>query len=145
MTTKELFELSDKICDKLSDYRQEMTDAIITYMNGRGVTDIDLRNMREDYEELDFLDISERLEDIAENHIVDIYNKDGDTIECFIDRVTIKDMGFVEVVCSGVQDPDFESTESVRFLGIYTIMGIMEWVAEYFDVMDEMASDNKEK
>ena len=145
MTTKELFELSDKICDKLSDYRQEMTNAIIACMNGRGVKEINLRKMREDYEELDFFDVLERLEDIAENHIVDIYNEDGETLECFIDRVTIKDMGFVEVVCSGVQEPDFESTDSVRFLGLYTIMGIMEWVAEYFDVVDEMALENNEK
>ena len=145
MTTKEMFDLSDKIYDKLSDYRQEMTNAIITCMNERGVKEIDLRKMREDNEEMDFLDVSERLEDIANNHIVDIYNKDGETLDCFIDRVTIKDAGFVECVCSGVQDYDFESTESVRFLGIYTIMGIMEWVAEYFDVMDEMASKDNVK
>lgn len=145
MTTKELFELSDKVSNKLSDYRQEMTNAIIDYMNERGVTDIDLRNMREETDELGLDEVTERLEDIADNHIVDIYNKDCDTVECFIDRVIINDKGEVEVVCSGVQDPDFESTESVRFLGIYTIMGIMEWVAEYFDVMDEMASENKDK
>ena len=41
MTTKEMFELSDKICDKLSDYRQEMKNAIITCMNERGVNEID--------------------------------------------------------------------------------------------------------
>ena len=51
MTTKEMFELSYKICDKLSDYRQEMKNAIITCMNERGVNEIDLRKMREDNEE----------------------------------------------------------------------------------------------
>ena len=59
--------------------------------------------------------------------------------------MTIKGAGFVECVCSGVQDPDFESTDSVRFLNIYTIISIMEWVAEYFDVIDEMASKDKVK
>lgn len=145
MTTKELFELSDKIGGQLSEYRQEMTNAIIACMNGRGVKEINLRKMREDSEELDFLAFSERFDDIAENHIVDIYNEDGETLECFIDRVKIKDNGELEVVCSGVQDPDFESLDDVKWLNLYPIMGIMEWVAEYFDVMDEMASDNKEK
>ena len=140
-----MFELSYKICDKLSDYRQEMKNAIITCMNERGVNEIDLRKMREDNEENGLLEVAERFDDIANNHIVDIYNKDGETLECFIDRVTIKGAGFVECVFSGVQDPDFESTDSVRFLDIYTIMSIMEWVAEYFDVIDEMASKDKVK
>ena len=136
MTTKEMFELSYKICDKLSDYRQEMTNAIITCMNERGVNEIDLRKMREDNEENGLFEVAERFDDIANNHIVDIYNKDGETLECFIDRVTIKGAGFVECVCSGLQDPDFD---------IYTIMSIMEWVAEYFDVIDEMASKDNVK
>ena len=137
MTTKEMFELSDKICDKLSDYRQEMTNAIITCMNERGVNEIDLRKMREDNEENGLFEVAERFDDI--------YKEDGETLECFIDRVTIKGAGFVECVCSGVQDPDFESTDSVRFLNVYTIMSVMEWVAEYFDVIDEMASKDKVK
>ena len=145
MTTKEMFELSDKICDKLSDYRQEMTNAIITCMNERGVKEIDLRKMREDNEEMGLLDVSERFDDIANNHIVDIYNKDGETLECFIDCVIVRDAGFVECVCSGVQDPDFESLDSVRYLNISTIISVMECVAEYFDVMDEMASKDNVK
>ena len=145
MTTKEMLDLSDKICDKLSDYRQEMTNAIITCMNERGVKEIDLRKMREDNEENGLFEVAERFDDIANNHLVGIYNKDGETLDCFIDRVTIKGAGFVECVCSGVQDPDFESTDSVRFLDIYTIMSVMEWVAEYFDVMDEMASKDNVK
>lgn len=145
MTTKEMFELSDKICDKLSDYRQEMTNAIITCMNERGVKEIDLRKMREDNEEMGLLDVSERFKEIANNHIVDIYHEDGETLECFIDRVIVRDAGFVECVCSGVQDPDFESLDSVRYLNISTIISVMECVAEYFDVMDEMASKDNVK
>ena len=141
MTTKEMFELSDKICDKLSDYRQEMKNAIITCMNERGVNEIDLRKMREDNEENGLFEVAERFDDIANNHIVDIYNKDGETLECFIDRVTIKGSGFVECVCSGVQDPDFEITKNLRNLNIQAIISVMEWVAEYFDTMDEMVSE----
>ena len=145
MTTKEMFELSDKICDKLSDYRQEMKNAIITCMNERGVNEIDLRKMREDNEEMGLLEVAERFDDIANNHIVDIYNKDGETLECFIDRVTIKGAGFVECVCSGVQDPDFEMADNVCTLNIYDTISVMELVAEYFDVIDEMASKDKVK
>ena len=68
-----------------------------------------------------------------------IYNYKGETLACHIDRVIIRDLGFVECVCSGVQDPDFETTENVRTLNIHTIMSVMEWVAEYFDAMDEIA------
>lgn len=84
---------------------------------------------------------------IYQNFYISLHyrNKDGETLDCFIDRVTIKDAGFVECVFSGVQDYDFESTESVRFLDIYTIMSVMEWVAEYFDVMDEIASKDNVK
>ena len=82
MTTKEMFELSDKICEKLSDYRQEMKNAIITCMNERGVNDINLRKMREDNNEMGLLEVAERFDDIANNHIVDIYNEDGETLEC---------------------------------------------------------------
>lgn len=140
MTTKEIYELSGEINDRLSDYRHDMASAIITCMNERGFKEIDLRKMREDCEKMGLDEVAGRLENIANNHIVDIYNKDGETLECYIDRVIIRDMGFVDCVCSGVQYPDFESTENVRFLDIYTIMSVMEWVAEYFDAMDEMAS-----
>ena len=145
MTTKDIYELSGEINDRLSDYRHDMASAIIVVMNERGFKEIDLRKMREDNEENGLFEVAERFDDIANNHIVDIYNEDGETLECFIDRVTIKGAGFVECVCSGVQDPDFESTDSVRFLNIYTIMSVMEWVAEYFDVMGEMASKDKVK
>ena len=140
MTTKEMFELSDKICDKLSDYRQEMTNAIITCMNERGVNEIDLRKMREDNEENGLFEVAERFDDIANNHIVDIYKEDGETLECFIDRVTIKGAGFVECVCSGVQDPGFEIADNVCTLNIYDTISVMELVTEYFDAIGEMAS-----
>ena len=47
MTTKEMFELSDEIYDRLNDYRHDMASAIITCMNERGVDEIDLRKARE--------------------------------------------------------------------------------------------------
>ena len=109
-------------------------------MNERGVNEFDLRKAREDCEKKGFIDVAKRLEDITNINIVDIYYKDGETLECFIDRVIIRDMGFVYCVCSGVQDPDFETTENVRTSNIYTTMRVMECVAEYFDVIDEMAS-----
>lgn len=140
MTTKEIYELSGEINDRLSDYRHDMASAIIAYMNGRGVKEINLRKMREDCEKMGLDKVAERFAKIISNHIVDIYNENGETLECFIDCVIIKDMGFVGCVFSSVQDPDLTVTESVRFLGIYTVMSIMEWVAEYFDTMDEMAN-----
>ena len=140
MTTKEMFELSDEIYDRLNDYRHDMASAIIVVMNERGVKEIDLRKSREDCEKKGLIDVAKRLEDIANVNIVDIYYKDGETLSCFIDRVIIRDMGFIYCVCSGVQDPDFETTENVRTSNIYTTMRVMECVAEYFDVIDEMAS-----
>ena len=140
MTTKEIYELSGAIYGRLVDYNQEMASAIITCMNERGVNEIDLRKMREDNEENGLLEVAERFDDIANNHIVDIYNKDGETLECYIDRVIILDMGFVYCVCRGVQDPDFEITDNVRTLNIYATISVMELVTEYFDAMDEMAS-----
>ena len=116
-----------------------MASAIIVVMNERGVKEIDLRKSREDCEKKGLIDVAKRLEDIANVNIVDIYYKDGETLSCFIDRVIIRDMGFVYCVCRGVQDPDFETTENVRTLNIHTIMSVMEWVAEYFDAMDEIA------
>ena len=140
MTTKEMFELSDEIYDRLSDYRHDMASAIIVLMNERGVNEIDLRKAREDCEKKGLLDAADCLEYIANLNIVYIYNYKGEALACHIDRVIIRDLGFVECVCSGVQDPDFETTENVRTLNIHTTMSVMEWVAEYFDFMDEMAS-----
>ena len=140
MTTKEIYELSGVIYDRFGDYRQEMASAIITCMNERGVDEIDLKKAREDCKKKGLPDVVKRLDDIANDHIVDIFYKDGETISCYIDRVIILDMGFVYCVCSGVQDPGFEITENVRTLNIQTAISVMECVAEYFDFMDEMAS-----
>ena len=137
MTTKEMFELSGEINDRLNDYRNDMASAIITCMNERVVNKIDLRKMREDCEKMGLPDVAKRLDHIVNNHIVCI--KYGETLECYIDRVIIRDLGFVECVFSDVKDPGFEIADSVRFLDIYTIMSVMKCVAEYFDVMDEMA------
>ena len=140
MTTKEIYELSGAIYGRLGDYRQEMASAIITCMNERGFDEINLRKMREDCEKKGLLDVAKRIEDIANDHIVDILYKDGETISCYIDRVIIGDLGFVGCVCRGVKDPGFEITENVRTLNIQTAISVMECVAEYFDFMDEMAS-----
>ena len=140
MTTKEIYELSGVIYGRLGDYRQEMARAIITCMNERGVDEIDLKKAREDCKKKGLPDVVKRLDDIANDHIVDIFYKDGETISCYIDRVIIGDLGFVGCVCSGVQDPSFEITENVRTLNIQTAISVMECVAEYFDFMDEMAS-----
>lgn len=139
MTTKEMFELSDEIFGRLNDYRHDMASAIIVVMNERGVDEIDLRKARENCEKKGLLDAADCLEYIANSNIVYIYNYKGEALACHIDRVIIRDLGFVECVCSGVQDPDFETTENVRTLNIHTIMSVMEWVAEYFDAMDEIA------
>lgn len=139
MTTKEMFDLSDEIYDRLNDYRNDMASAIITCMNERGVKEIDLRKTRDDCKKKGLLDAVDFLEYIANLNIVYIYNYKGETIACHIDRVIIRDLGFVECVCSGVQDQNFETTENVRDLNIHTIMSVMEWVAEYFDAIDEMA------
>ena len=138
MTTKEIYELSGEINDRLNDYRNDMASAIIVLMNEHVVNEIDLRKMREDCEKMGLLDVAERIEHIVNKHIVRI--KYGETLECYIDRVIIRDLGFLDCVFSDVKDPDFEIADSVRFLDIYTIMSVMELVAEYFDVMDEMAS-----
>ena len=138
MTTKEMFELSGEINDRLNDYRNDMASAIIACMNKHVVNKIDIKKMREDCEKMDFLDVAKRLEHIVNKHIVRI--KYGETLECYIDRIIIRDLGFLECVFSDVQDPGFEIADSVRFLDIYTIMNVMECVAEYFDFMDEMAS-----
>ena len=138
MTTKEMFELSGEINDRLNDYRNDMASAIIVVMNERVVNEIDFRKSREDCEKKGFIDVAKRLENIVNNHIVRI--KYGETLECYIDRVIIRDLGFVECVFRCVKDPGFEIADSVRFLDIYTIMSVMKCVAEYFDAMGEMAS-----
>ena len=140
MTTKEMFELSGEINDRLNDYRHDIASAIIVIMNERGVKEIDLRKSREDCKKNGLPDVAKRIEDIANDHIVDIFYKDGETISCYIDRVIIRDMGFVYCVCSGVQDPDVEITENVRTLNIYAAISVMELVTEYFDAIGEMAS-----
>ena len=140
MTTKEIYELSGAIYGRSSDYQQEMARAIITCMNERGVDEIDLKKAREDCKKKGFPDVAKRLEDIANDHIVDIFYKDGETISCYIDRVIILDMGFVYCFCSGVQDHGFEITENVRTLNIYAAISVMELVAEYSDAIGEMAS-----
>ena len=140
MTTKEMFELSGEINDRLSDYRHDMASAIIVVMNERGVNEIDLRKAREDCKKKGLLDAADCLEYIANLNIVDIYNYNGETLSCYIDRVIIGDLGFVGCVCRGVKDPDFEIKENVRNLNIQAVISVMELVAEYFDFMDEMAS-----
>ena len=140
MTTKEMFDFSGEIYSRLNDYRHDIASAIIVIMNERGVKEIDLKKTREDCKKNGLPDVAKRLEDIANDHIVDIFYKDGETISCYIDRVIILDMGFVYCVCSGVQDPGFEITDNVRTLNIYAAISVMELVAEYFDFMDEMAS-----
>ena len=141
MTTKEMFELSGEIYDRLNDYRHDIASAIIVVMNERGVKEIDLKKTREDCKKKGLLDVAECFEYIANGNIVDIYNYNKEeTLECYIDRVIIGDLGFVGCVCSGVKDPSFEVTENVRTLNIQTAISVMECVAEYFDFMDEMAS-----
>ena len=141
MTTNEMFELSGEIYSRLNDYRHDIASAIIVIMNERGVKEIDLRKTREDCQKKGLHDVADCFEYIANGNIVDIYNYNEEkTLECYIDRVIIGDLGFVGCVCSGVQDPDFEITENVRTLNIQTAISVMECVAEYFDFMDEIAS-----
>ena len=141
MTTKEIYELSGEINDRLSDYRHDMASAIIVIMNERGVKEIDLKKTREDCKKNGLTDVAECFEYIANGNIVDIYNYNEEkTLACYIDRVIIGDLGFVGCVCSGVQDPSFEVTENVRTLNIQTVISVMELVAEYFDFRDEVAS-----
>ena len=138
MTTKEMFELSGEINGRLNDYRNDMASAIIVLMNEHVVNEIDLRKTREDCEKMGLMDAAERIEHIVNKHIVRI--KYGETLECYIDRVIIRDLGFLECVFSDVKDPGFEIADSVRFLDIQAVMSVMECVAEYFDFIDEMAS-----
>lgn len=140
MTTKEMFDLSREIYGRLSDYRHDIASAIIVVMNERGVKEIDLRKMREDFDKMGLDEVAERFKRIANNHVVDICNYNGETVECYIDSLEIKDAGFVYCVFSGVQDPDFEITENVRTLNIQTVLSVMELIAEYFDFMDEISS-----
>ena len=142
MTTKEMFELSGEIYSRLNDYRHDIASAIIVIMNERGVKEIDLKKVREDCKKKGLSDVAECFEYIANGNIVDIYNYNEEkTLECYIDRVIIRDLGFLDCVCSDVKDPDFEIADSVRFLDIKAVMSVMELVAEYFDTMDEMVSE----
>ena len=141
MTTNEMFELSGEIYSRLNDYRHDIASAIIVIMNERGVKEIDLKKTREDCKKMGLSDVAECFEYIANGNIVDIYNYNEEkTLECYIDRVIIGDLGFVGCVCSGVQDPSFEITENVRTLNIQTAISVMECVAEYFDAIGEMES-----
>ena len=140
MTTKEIYELSGEINERLSDYRHDMASAIIVLMNERGVKEIDLRKAREDCKKKGLLDAADCLEYIANSNIVDIFNYNGETLACYIDRVIIGDLGFVGCVCRGVKDHDFETTEDVRTLNTHATISVMELVAEYFDFIDEIAS-----
>lgn len=140
MTTKDMFDLSREIYSRLNDYRHDIASAIIVIMNERGVKEIDLKKTREDCKKMGLHDVAECFEYIANGNIVDIYNEDGETLACYIDRVIIGDLGFVGCVCSGVKDPGFEITRNVRTLNIQTVISVMECVAEYFDFMDEIAS-----
>ena len=141
MTTKEMFELSGEIYDRLRDYRHDIASAIIVVMNERGVKEIDLKKTREDCKKNGLHDVAECFEYIENGNIVDIYNYNNEeTLACYIDRVIIGDLGFVGCVCSGVKEPGFEITENVRTLNIQTAISVMELVAEYFDFMDEIAS-----
>ena len=74
MTTKEIYELSGEINDRLNDYRHDMASAIIVLMNERGFKEIDLRKMREDCKKKGLTDVAECFEYIANGNIVDIYN-----------------------------------------------------------------------
>lgn len=137
MTTKEIFDLSGEINDRLNDYRNDMASAIIVVMNDHGVDEIDLLKAREDCKKNGLLDVSKRIEHIVNKHIVRI--KYGETLEYYIDRVIIRDLGFVYCVCRGVKYHDFEITDDVRTLNIYDTISVMELVTEYFDAMDEIA------
>lgn len=139
MTTKEIYELSGEINERLNDYRHDIASAIIVCMNERGVKEIDLLKAREECEKKGLLDVSKSIEHIVNKHIVRI--KYGETLEYYIDRVIIRDLGFVYCVCRGVKYHDFEITDDVRTLNIYAVISVMECVAEYFDTMDEMASE----
>ena len=72
MTTKEMFDLSSEINDRLSDYRHDIASAIIVIMNERGFKEIDLRKMREDCEEMGLDEVASRFKRIANNHVVAI-------------------------------------------------------------------------
>ena len=123
MTTKEVFELSGAIFGRLNDYRHDMASAIIVLMNERGVKEIDIRKAHKDCKKKGLLDAADCLEYIANINIVDIYNYNGETLACYIDRVIIGDLGFVGCVCSGVKDPCFEITENVRTFSVISKLG----------------------
>ena len=141
MTTKEIYELSGEISERLSDYRHDMASAIITLMNERGFKKIYLRKMREDCKKIGLDEVASRFKRIANNHVVDICNYDGETLEYYIDSLEIKDSGFVYCVFSVVQDPDVEIIKNLRELNIQVLMSVMEWVAEFFDEIGKIVSE----
>ena len=141
MTTKEIYELSGEINERLNDYRHDMASAIITLMNERSFKKIYLRKMREDCKKIGLDEVASRFKRIANNHVVDICNYDGETLEYYIDSLEIKDSGFVYCVFSVVQDPDIEIIKNLRELNIQALMSVMEWVAEFFDEMGKMVSE----
>ena len=141
MTTKEIYELSGEINDRLNDYRHDMASAIIVLMNERSFKKIDLRKMREDCKKIGLDEVASRFKRIANNHVVDICNYNGETLEYYIDSLEIKDSGFVYCVFSCVQDPDVEIIKNLRELNIQALMSVMEWVAEFFDEMGKMVSE----
>ena len=141
MTTKDIYELSGEINERLSDYRHDMASAIITLMNERGFKKIYLRKMRENCKKMGLDEVASRFKRIENNHVVDICNYNGETVECYIDSLEIKDSGFVYCVFSGVQDHDFEIIKNLRNLNIQALISVMEWVAEYFDEMGKILSE----
>ena len=141
MTTKEIYELSGEINERLSDYRHDMASAIIVLMNERSFKKIYLRKMREDCKKIGLDEVASRFQRIANNHVVDICNYDGETLEYYIDSLEIKDSGFVYCVFSVVQDPDIEIIKNLRELNIQALMSVMEWVAEFFDEIGKIVSE----
>ena len=141
MTTKEIYELSGEINERLNDYRNDMASAIIVLMNERSFKKIYLRKMREDCKKIGLDEVASRFKRIANNHVVDICNYNGETLEYYIDSLEIKDSGFVYCVFSVVQDPDVEIIKNLRELNIQALISVMEWVAEFFDEIGKMVSE----
>ena len=141
MTTKEIYELSGEINERLNDYRHDMASAIIVVMNERGFKKIYLRKMRENCKKIGLDEVASRFKRIANNHVVDICNYNGETLEYYIDSLEIKDSGFVYCVFSCVQDQDVEIIKNLRELNIQTVISVMEWVAEFFDEIGKIVSE----
>ena len=56
-------------------------------------------------------------------------------------RLERKYEGFVYCVFSVVQDPDVEIIKNLRELNIQVLMSVMEWVAEFFDEIGKIVSE----